>query len=391
MRTRLAEAVELALKVGHGTLVLQIEEGPAAAADQPTQPDSAPPHRDVLFSCDYACSKCGASLDPPSPQLFSFNSPQGMCPDCDGLGESFSFDVDLLIPHQSLSFKQGCFELIGGWKQLGRWRRHIYQGVADTIERKRDLPAGTLLETPWEQLPAAERDVWLWGTGDLHISFTWRGGAAPIKYGGHFDGIVPELMQKYRNSRSKIQLRRLSEYMRSMQCPTCAGQRLNAYARAVKLTTSCEDFGDQRTRSIAEICRLPVSAATKFFQSLELDATRAIIAAEVLKEVRGRLGFLMNVGLDYLSLDRTAPTLSGGESQRIRLAGQIGCGLVGVLYILDEPSIGLHPRDNDRLLGHADSTSRCGKHGRGRRTRRGDDASQRPRDRFRPGPRCSRR
>ena len=193
------------------------------------------------------------------------------------------------------------------------------------------------------------RNLWLYGTGDEHITFTWRGGSSGHKYGG-FEGIVPKLLDKYRNSQSKMQLRQLEKYMQVMHCADCGGQRLNPQARAVTVTTRQAAFGDRAERSLPEVCRLPVSDAIEFFSELELDATRTRIAGEVMKEIRGRLGFLSNVGLGYLSLDRTAPTLSGGESQRIRLAGQIGCGLVGVLYILDEPSIGLHPRDNDQLL-----------------------------------------
>ncbi len=273
-----------------------------------------------------------------------------MCPYCDGLGELYSFDPKLLVPDGSLSFKQGCFELIGPWRDLGRWKRHIYQGVADTIERKRELAKGTMLDTPWNELASDLQQLWLWGTGDQHITFTWRGGASGHKYGGHFDGLVPEWLEKYRNSQSRMQIRQLEKYMQVMRCEDCDGQRLNPQARAVTVTTRHAQFADRPKRSLPEVCSLPVSDAIQFFTELEMDPTRAMIATEVLKEIRGRLGFLSNVGLDYLTLDRTAPTLSGGESQRIRLAGQIGCGLVGVLYILDEPSIGLHPRDNDRLL-----------------------------------------
>ncbi|MCA9150756.1 MAG: ATP-binding cassette domain-containing protein, partial [Planctomycetales bacterium] len=195
-----------------------------------------------------------------------------------------------------------------------------------------------------------QRAVFLWGTGEQHITFTWRGGKSPMKYGGTFTGIIPELMEKYRTSGSGMQLRALEKYMSTRKCPDCHGQRLNAQACSVTLTSQHERFAERPAKTLPEVCSLAVSDASDFFQAIDLDETRTIVAAEALKEIRGRLGFLRNVGLDYLSLDRTAPTLSGGESQRIRLAGQIGCGLVGVLYILDEPSIGLHPRDNDRLI-----------------------------------------
>jgi excinuclease ABC subunit A len=357
MRGRLAEAVELALKLGDGNLIVALtDEAPAKEAKtsrraSPRKARSqAPVVSDMQLSAHYACAKCGLSFEPPSPQLFSFNSPQGMCLECDGLGEMYSFDSDLLIPDTSKSFKQGCIELVGNWKEMGRWKRHIYQGVADTMEHRLKLDEGTLLDAPWEELDAKYQEWLLWGTGETHITFTWRGGAAGHKYGGTYEGVIPELLSKYGSSKSKMQVRQLEKYMSVIQCPDCFGQRLNPQARSVKITTAHQQFAERPAHTLPEICHLPISDAAEFFEQLELDDTRQIIAAEVIKEVRGRLGFLSNVGLEYLALDRTAPTLSGGESQRIRLAGQIGCGLVGVLYILDEPSIGLHPRDNDRLL-----------------------------------------
>ena len=175
---------------------------------------------DLIFSIDYACTDCGLSFEPPSPQLFSFNSPQGMCLECDGLGERFTFDPDLLIPeaNRSRSFKQGCFELLGAWKELGRWRRHIFSGVAETMERKLELPLGTMLDTPWEQLEARLQKLWLWGTGDEHITFTWRGGAAPIKYGGRFEGIIPDFLSRHRNGKNPMYLRQLEKYMCTSPC-----------------------------------------------------------------------------------------------------------------------------------------------------------------------------
>lgn len=367
MRTRMSEAVDLALKLGDGNLIVAVQDSEPTAQKSGKRKSRGRPG-DIIFSADYACPSCGVSFEPPSPQLFSFNSPQGMCLECDGLGELYSFDPDLLIPpanHQR-SFKQGCCEMLGKWKDLGRWRRHIYQGVADTMERKLELAEGTLLETPWEDLDPKLRDLLLWGTGDEHITFTWRGGSSPMKYGGTFDGIIPELLAKYRNSKSRMQLRQLEKYMSTGPCSSCRGARLNAQARAVKITSADSRRGRRATKdskssaagssplpwqlSLPEVCGLSILETAAFFENVVFDETRAMIAEEVLKEIRGRLGFLLDVGLDYLTLDRTAPTLSGGESQRIRLAGQIGCGLVGVLYILDEPSIGLHPRDNDRLL-----------------------------------------
>ncbi len=305
---------------------------------------------DINLSADFACNACGISFAAPTPQLFSFNSPQGMCLTCMGLGEFFSFDPEKIISSDDRSFAKGAVELVGAWKDLGRWKRHIFQGVADTMERKLGLTEAYLLETPWKDLTEEQRNFWLWGTGEEHITFTWRTGRSSQKYGGKFAGIIPELLEKYRTSQNSMQLRYFEKYMRQMGCPDCTGARLNAQARAVKLTTAMPLFADRPALALPEVCRLPIAAATQFFGELVLTPSQELIATEVLKEVRGRLGFLSNVGLDYLTLERTAPTLSGGESQRIRLAGQIGCGLVGVLYILDEPSIGLHPRDNEQLL-----------------------------------------
>ncbi|MCG8585448.1 MAG: excinuclease ABC subunit UvrA, partial [Pirellulales bacterium] len=279
------------------------------------------------------------------------NSPQGMCETCDGLGQFYSFDADLLIPDTSKSFKQGCVEMIGRIADMGRWQRHIYQGVADTMERVLEIESGTMLETPWQDLDPKLQELWLWGTGDTHITFTWRKGSSGSKHGGTFDGIIPSLLTRYGNSKSKMQIRQFEKYMRVIECPDCEGARLNPQASAVTIESSDRQFADAPTRTLPELCAMPVSDAAHFFRGLKLDASQTKIAEQAIKEIRGRLGFLTNVGLDYLSLARTAPTLSGGEMQRIRLAGQIGSGLVGVMYILDEPSIGLHPRDNDRLLG----------------------------------------
>jgi excinuclease ABC subunit A len=355
IRGRLGEAVDTALRVGNGALVVAPQRD--QANDAPTE-DGKKKKRtkvgavagDMALSSEFSCPACGISFEPPTPQLFSFNSPLGMCLECDGLGEYYSFDPDKLITDRSKSLKDGAIELVGKWRDLGRWKRHIFQGVADTLSRKRELPDDYLLETPWDELDKKWQDAWLWGTADEHMTFTYRSGRSSQKYGGKFAGIIPELLEKYRNSQSAMQIRQLEKYMRVMGCASCGGRRLNDQARGVRIATTSELFADRPSLSLPEVCDLPVSDAVRFFEGLELNPTQQMIAAEVLKEVRGRLGFLMNVGLDYLTLARTAPTLSGGESQRIRLAGQIGCGLVGVTYILDEPSIGLHPRDNDRLL-----------------------------------------
>ena len=371
LRPRLAEAVELALRLGEGNLIAALEESetgggeslrrsaakPPATDEQKDAPGARNPKSkihnpksDIHLSAHYACTHCNLSFESPSPQLFSFNSPQGMCLECSGLGQIYSFDPGKLIPDPSRSFQQGCIELIGVWREMGRWRRHIYRGVAEMLERKFELPTGAVLETAWEELDPKLQHALLHGTGDEHITFTWRSGPSGYKWGGAYEGIIPKLLAQYRNTRSRPQRRQLEKYMRILDCPKCHGQRLNPQAAAVTVTSASPQFAAASELTLPGVCGLAVNDAEEFFRDLVLDPTGRTIAAEVLKEIRGRLGFLKNVGLDYLTLDRTAPTLSGGEMQRIRLAGQIGCGLVGVLYILDEPSIGLHPRDNDRLL-----------------------------------------
>ncbi|MEL7497180.1 MAG: excinuclease ABC subunit UvrA [Planctomycetota bacterium] len=373
IRSRLAEAVESGLKLGSGSLIISVvaDDAPNFAPDEVAEDEAAddkpkrgrnkrkagrvgksatPATNDRVYSSHYACASCGISFSTPTPQMFSFNSPQGMCHGCDGLGEVYTFDRDLLVPDPGRSFQQGCIEILGKWKDLGRWRRHIYQGVADTIEREYSLEPGTMLETAWESLTNEQQEMWLFGTGDRHITYTWRGGSSPMKYGGTFGGIVAELEDKYRSTSGASRLRKYENYMAELDCVHCHGDRLNKQARHFRLETSNSEFTDHASLSLPEVCDLSIDRAHQFFSGLVLDKTRQFVAAEPLKEIRNRLGFLLNVGLDYLMLNRTAPTLSGGESQRIRLAGQIGAGLVGVLYILDEPSIGLHARDNDRLV-----------------------------------------
>jgi len=311
-RSRLAEAVDQALALGAGTLIASAGNG------------------DILLSSQYACMRCNLSFEPPSPQLFSFNAPAGMCLTCDGLGTRFDFDPELLVPNPKKSFLNLAIAPMR--TRIGRWRRHIYQGVADAL--------GFDLKTPWGQLPARARAALLYGTGDRHITFTWKSRHGVWKHGGTFEGVIAELHARYRKAGASFVRAYYEKFMRQSTCHACAGARLNPQARAVKLAG----------RSLPELTALTIGEVAEFFATLELNATQARIAEEVLKEVRGRLRFLTDVGLHYLTLDRTAPTLSGGEAQRIRLASQIGAGLVGVLYILDEPSIGLHPRDNAMLL-----------------------------------------
>jgi len=362
VRIRLAEAVEQALVLADGNIIVAIDrEGeapaeprvPGSAGASPSQADE-----DIILSAHYACTHCDRSYEPPSPQLFSFNSPHGMCLDCDGLGTRYSFDPDLLVPDSSKSFYDGAIPIVGPLRGMGRWRKHIFEGVAKAF--------GIDVKKPWNDLSDEAKHVLLHGTGNQHIAFEWkmRGGNV-WKHGGTWEGIVPQLLSSFKKTAAGPRRLQLEKYMRVMRCPTCQGHRLNAQARAVRVAgkTMIEaeampiselavwvgiyQPGAQATGSAAD-----PSLALRSGITLEssLEPVQRQIAVEILKEIRARVQFLLNVGLHYLSLDRTAPTLSGGEAQRIRLAGQIGSGLVGVLYILDEPSIGLHPRDNDRLL-----------------------------------------
>jgi excinuclease ABC subunit A len=372
IRPRLAEAVEIGLKLGEGNLIIAIDDADVASippvhdlddsdADlegksgtngkRKAQKSRTGQPGDQILSADYSCGRCGISFEPPSPQLFSFNSPQGMCPSCNGLGEIYTFDPNLLVTNPEKSFRDGCIELVGKWKDLGRWKRHIFQGVADWADKKCGVDQGTLLEAPWNELSKEQKRIWLHGAGDAHITYTWRGGATPIKYGGKWPGIIPELLTKHRQTKSSSHLGQLEKFMSVVHCDACDGERLLPQARHVHIRSKSAKFDEAPSKSLPQVCDLAVDDAAAFFESLELDATSQKIAEEAIKEIRTRLKFLLNVGLGYLTLSRTAPTLSGGETQRIRLAGQIGSGLAGVLYILDEPSIGLHARDNERLIG----------------------------------------
>ncbi len=233
----------------------EAEAAPARAPRRKTKGEPAPTESDDIYlSAHYACTHCGLSFEPPSPQLFSFNSPQGMCLSCDGLGEVYTFDPDRLIPDRSKSFKQGALELIGPWRDLGRWRRHIFAGVAETLEHQLGLEAGQILDTPWEDLDPAIAKQLLWGTGDLHITFTWRHGPSGNKYGGRFGGVIPEQLSKYRNSQSGMQRRQLEKYMRVVGCVACGGARLNDQARTVTLKTRHPRFAERPARSLTEVC-----------------------------------------------------------------------------------------------------------------------------------------
>ncbi len=317
IRTRLVEAVEGALHLGQGTMMIQLEEDGRTS--------------DLLFSTRYACTRCDLSYEEPAPQLFSFNSPQGMCPNCHGLGTMMRIEPRLIIPDPTKSINEGAIEPLGTITNL--WKRHFYEGISDYV--------GFSLDTPWNQLTEEARRVVLYGLGYKRISFTFRNGkGGEWTHKDRFNGVVNDLEKRYHTLKSQRHKSEIERYMAIGECDHCQGERLRPEALSVTLGGL----------SIAALCRMSITDVRAFFRKLSLSDAERQIADEALKEIVARLDFLLNVGLEYLTLERTAPTLSGGEAQRIRLASQIGRGLVGVMYVLDEPSIGLHPRDNRRLL-----------------------------------------
>ena len=334
IKQRLAESFETALKLGDGMASVQSldaaqDSASAAGGRTPGAADAA--SVPLLFSSKYSCPVCDYSLPELEPRLFSFNSPVGACPTCDGLGVAQFFDPGRVVVHPELSLSAGA---VRGWD---RRNAYYFQLIASLAKHYRfDVDA------PWQSLPENVQQAVLYGSGNDIITFTYlteSGGRTQRKH--KFEGIVPNLERRYRETESSAVREELAKYISEQPCPTCGGARLNKAARNVFVAD----------RPLPDLVVLPVDEALKFFRELSLPGWRGEIAAKIVKEIAERLGFLVDVGLDYLTLERKADTLSGGEAQRIRLASQIGAGLVGVMYVLDEPSIGLHQRDNERLLG----------------------------------------
>ncbi len=306
-KQRLNDSIETALKAGKGTIVIS----------QSNKPSS----EEILFSERYACPMCGVSVAELEPRLFSFNSPYGACPSCHGLGTKVEVDKDLVVPDTSKSIAEGA---LSPWRKGGRGYILYHRALIREFAQQ----TGINLNTPFRKLPENTRKAILYGSKEVDI------------WGRPFEGIIRNLERLFEESDSDFVKEEISKYMSSLPCPTCHGTRLKAEAVAVKINDL----------SIVEISQMTVREALPFFSTLKLSSRETMIAAQVLKEIKLRLQFMTDVGLDYLGLDRPSNTLSGGEAQRIRLATQIGAGLVGVLYILDEPSIGLHARDTRRLL-----------------------------------------
>ena len=316
LRLRLAESFETALRLADGVAHIAYMDGD---------------REEITFSDRFACNVCGYSLDELEPRLFSFNNPTGACPSCDGLGVKQFFDPDRVVVNPNLSLAGGA---IRGWDR----RTTYYYQMIQSLAAHYDFD----IETPFNELPKKLQDIVLNGSGNDKIDFFYQNSRGmQVRKTHRFEGVLPNLERRYRETESGAVREELAKFLNSHACPECEGTRLNRAARHVFIND----------HSLPEITRLSIGHVREFFDEMKLEGWRATIAEKVLKEISDRVGFLSDVGLDYLSLDRSAETLSGGEAQRIRLASQIGSGLVGVMYILDEPSIGLHQRDNQRLLG----------------------------------------
>ena len=315
MQLRLAESFETALKLANGLATVAWMDGDGD---------------DMIFSANYACPHCGWSLTELEPRLFSFNAPAGACQTCDGLGVEQFFDPQRVVANPSMSLAGGA---VRGWDRRNAYYFQMLTSLAEHFNFD--------VEQPWDALPASVHKLILHGSGLEEVEFTYVGQKGQIYTRSHtFEGVLNNLKRRYRETDSSAVREELAKYLASRACPDCGGTRLNEQARNVFIAG----------RNLPAITHLPIGESHAFFRSLNLPGTQGQIADKILREIALRLEFLVNVGLDYLTLSRSAETLSGGEAQRIRLASQIGAGLVGVMYVLDEPSIGLHQRDNARLL-----------------------------------------
>lgn len=324
VRSRLAEACELA--VTHGEGLIQVIVGRKSEDGNSTDAEKT-------FSTSLACPEHGISIEELEPRMFSFNNPLGACPECKGLGFVQSIDPDLLIPEHDKSINDGCLSNIFSTMEHTSYYWQVLRALAEMYDAD--------LDTPYSQLPKKFKKVLLYGTGEKKLEYTYTSRSGTVQQRSHtFEGLVNNLERRYMETQSEWIKEKMNKFMRISPCPECKGQKLRPELLAVTVGG----------RNIMEFCDMSVSDAVDFVEKLDISEQHRKIAAEIIKEIRGRLNFLANVGLDYLTLSRAAATLSGGESQRIRLATQIGSGLVGVLYILDEPSIGLHQKDNEKLL-----------------------------------------
>ncbi|NMA01089.1 MAG: excinuclease ABC subunit UvrA [Clostridia bacterium] len=311
---RLADSIDTALTLGEGIVLVDLLEG-----------------EELIFSEKFACVDCGISFEELSPRMFSFNSPYGACPQCEGLGHRMEIDLDLIIPDDSLSLAQGAI------KPWSKNLNNIYNQSMECVAKHYNFD----LNIPVKDLDPKYLNIILYGSGEEKIKFQYTNRFGDVRvYETSFEGAIPSLQRRYMEALSEGAKSDIEQYMTTKPCPECQGARLKPHVLAVKISG----------KNINDITNMSIREGAEFFNTLELTERETLIARQVLKEIKERLGFLINVGLDYLNLSRAAGTLSGGEAQRIRLATQIGSSLMGVLYILDEPSIGLHQRDNDRLI-----------------------------------------
>ncbi|QPC97767.1 excinuclease ABC subunit UvrA [Qipengyuania soli] len=338
IETRLADSFEQALKLAEGLAYVDLADGvvPGREAEEQggAMKGAGLPANRIVFSEKFACPVSGFTIEEVEPRLFSFNAPQGACPTCDGIGEKQLFDPQLVVPNEALSLKKGA---VVPWAKSNPPSPYYMQVLA-SLAKEYEFS----LDTPWEDFDAEIRDIILFGTKGRAIPLTFKDGRKEYTVRKPFEGVIGNLNRRMLQTESAWMREELAKFQTAQPCETCHGKRLNEKALAVKIAGT----------DIATPTKMSVSDAKAYFLALpeQLTDTQQQIARAILKEINERLGFLDNVGLDYLNLDRTSGTLSGGESQRIRLASQIGSGLSGVLYVLDEPSIGLHQRDNDRLL-----------------------------------------
>ncbi len=323
IRTRLADSVETALKLADGVLLVLVQEPNAQKKDKSGGNNNG--WKELIYSEKFACSDHPeASLEELSPRLFSFNSPYGACKSCDGLGTILEFDPDLIVPDKSVSLDSG---VIDAWRKGGKRMNIFYNRMIKRFCRN----VGISKTTAFAKIPSEIKRILMFGTDT----------ADKKKYGFRFEGVIPNLTRRWENTMSEYVKARLHSYLSEQPCRLCGGARLRAEAIAVTIGG----------KNITELSSLSIAKAQRFFSRLKLDEEKALIGVQVLKEIKARLKFMVDVGLGYLTLDRKSSTLAGGEAQRIRLATQVGSGLVGVCYVLDEPTIGLHKRDNERLLG----------------------------------------
>ena len=313
--TRLSDSLETAFSLGQGLAKVDVVG-----------------ESEMLFSQHFACPDCGISIEELSPRMFSFNNPYGACPSCSGLGYNEKLDVDRIIPDKTLSIAQGAIDANGWSSKDGSYGMLYFKALAEQY--------GFSLDTPWCDLTDNVKNIILYGTGGEKLHLEYEREFYSGSWDAAFEGIIPCMERRYNETKSDAARSQYENYISQVECPDCHGARLKPEVLAVTI----------KGKSIADVCSMPVGEVSAFLDSIELSESESIIASRIFKELKARLNFLVNVGLDYLTLSRSATTLSGGEAQRIRLATQIGSGLVGVLYILDEPSIGLHQRDNSRLL-----------------------------------------